>query len=112
MVTPRVLSEIATYANGIGPDKSRSVAGNIAGNPLGQPTGLVRNAHRVGLLLRPFTHCQQTGHRRRPEREPGRRRARELPQTAAVSDFRSAGSPIRLEVPERVAGRVLTTGCV
>lgn len=55
LVTPQGLSEIAKYANGIGPDKSRIVAGNTAGNPLGQPTGLVPNAHRVGLLLHPFT---------------------------------------------------------
>jgi glycerophosphoryl diester phosphodiesterase len=55
LVTPRSLREIATYANGIGPDKSRIVAGNTAGHPLGRPTGLVRDAHRVGLLLHPFT---------------------------------------------------------
>jgi glycerophosphoryl diester phosphodiesterase len=55
LVTPRGLREIATYADGIGPDKSRIVAGNTAGNPLGRPTGLVRNAHSVGLLLHPFT---------------------------------------------------------
>jgi glycerophosphoryl diester phosphodiesterase len=54
-VTPRGLAEIATYADGIGPDKSRIVAGNSAGKPLGQPTTLVRDAHRVGLLLHPFT---------------------------------------------------------
>jgi glycerophosphoryl diester phosphodiesterase len=55
LVTPQGLAEIATYADGIGPDKSRIVAGNSAGNPLGQPTTLVRDAHRVGLLLHPFT---------------------------------------------------------
>jgi glycerophosphoryl diester phosphodiesterase len=55
LVTPQGLAEIATYADGIGPDKSRIVAGNSAGNPLGQPTALVRDAHRVGLLLHPFT---------------------------------------------------------
>ncbi|MCW3003105.1 MAG: glycerophosphoryl diester phosphodiesterase [Conexibacter sp.] len=55
LVTPRGLAEIATYADGIGPDKSRIVAGNTAGNPLGSPTTLVRDAHRVGLLLHPFT---------------------------------------------------------
>lgn len=55
LVTPHGLSEIAKYANGIGPDKSRIVAGNTAGNPLGEPTGLVRDAHRVRLLLHPFT---------------------------------------------------------
>ena len=55
LVTPQGLAEISTYADGIGPDKSRIVAGNSAGKPLGQPTTLVRDAHRVGLLLHPFT---------------------------------------------------------
>ena len=55
LVTPQGLAEIATYADGIGPDKSRIVAGNSAGSQLGQPTTLVPDAHRVGLLLHPFT---------------------------------------------------------
>ncbi len=55
LVRPQGLAEIATYADGIGPDKSRIVSGNSAGNPLGQPTTLVRDAHRIGLLLHPFT---------------------------------------------------------
>ena len=32
-----------------------AVIRDSAGNPLGQPTTLVRDAHRVGLLLHPFT---------------------------------------------------------
>jgi glycerophosphoryl diester phosphodiesterase len=55
LVTPRGLAAIARYADGIGPDKSRIVAGNTAGTPLGDPTTLVRDAHRVGLLVHPFT---------------------------------------------------------
>jgi glycerophosphoryl diester phosphodiesterase len=55
MVTPQGLAEIATYADGIGPEKSRIVTGNTAGRPLGQPTTLIRDAHRVGLVLHPFT---------------------------------------------------------
>jgi glycerophosphoryl diester phosphodiesterase len=55
MVTPQGLAEIATYADGIGPEKSRIVRGNTAGSPLGQPTTLIRDAHRVGLVLHPFT---------------------------------------------------------
>src|SRR4051794_5426461 len=55
LVTPRGLAAIARYAEGIGPDKSRIVAGNTAGTALGQPTTLVRDAHRAGLLVHPFT---------------------------------------------------------
>jgi glycerophosphoryl diester phosphodiesterase len=55
LVTPQGLAEIATYADGIGPDKSRIIANNAAGKPLGQPTSLIPNAHRVGLLVHPFT---------------------------------------------------------
>jgi glycerophosphoryl diester phosphodiesterase len=55
LVTPRGLAAIARYADGIGPDKSRIVAGNTAGTALGRPTTLVRDAHRAGLLVHPFT---------------------------------------------------------
>jgi glycerophosphoryl diester phosphodiesterase len=55
MVTQSGLADIAKYADGIGPEKRRIVAGNFAGNPLGQPTTLIRDAHRVGLVLHPFT---------------------------------------------------------
>jgi glycerophosphoryl diester phosphodiesterase len=55
MVTPAGLSEIAKYADGIGPEKRRIVAGNVAGQPLGEPTTLIHDAHRVGLVLHPFT---------------------------------------------------------
>jgi glycerophosphoryl diester phosphodiesterase len=55
MVTPQGLAEIATYADGIGPEKRRIVAGNVAGGTLGAPTTLVRDAHRVGLVVHPFT---------------------------------------------------------
>jgi glycerophosphoryl diester phosphodiesterase len=55
LVTPKGLADIAKYADGIGPDKSRIVKGNTAGMPLKQPTTLIRDAHRVGLVLHPFT---------------------------------------------------------
>jgi glycerophosphoryl diester phosphodiesterase len=55
LVTPAGLAEIATYADGIGPEKSRIVPGNTAGTPLGEPTTLVRDAHREGLVVHPFT---------------------------------------------------------
>ena len=55
LVTPQGLHDIAGYADGIGPDKSRIIAGNSAGQPLGDPTTLVPDAHREGLLVHPFT---------------------------------------------------------
>jgi glycerophosphoryl diester phosphodiesterase len=55
LVTPQGLAEIARYADGIGPDKSRIVANNAAGKPLGAPTTLIGDAHSVGLLVHPFT---------------------------------------------------------
>jgi glycerophosphoryl diester phosphodiesterase len=55
MVTPAGLADIAEYADGIGPEKRRIVAGNVAGGKLGAPTTLIRDAHRVGLVLHPFT---------------------------------------------------------
>ena len=55
LVTPQGLHDIARYADGIGPDKSRIIAGNSAGQPLGAPTTLVPDAHREGLLVHPFT---------------------------------------------------------
>jgi glycerophosphoryl diester phosphodiesterase len=55
LVTRKGLAEIATYADGIGPEKSRIVPGNSAGTPLGAPTTLVRDAHRAGLVVHPFT---------------------------------------------------------
>jgi glycerophosphoryl diester phosphodiesterase len=55
LVTPAGLREIATYADGIGPDKSRIVPGNTANGHLGTPTTLIRDAHRAGLVVHPFT---------------------------------------------------------
>jgi glycerophosphoryl diester phosphodiesterase len=55
LVTPQGLRDIARYADGIGPDKGRIIAGNAAGKPLGDPTTLVRDAHGEGLLVHPFT---------------------------------------------------------
>jgi glycerophosphoryl diester phosphodiesterase len=55
MVTPQGLADIAEYADGIGPEKRRIVPGNTAGGTLGEPTTLIRDAHRVGLVLHPFT---------------------------------------------------------
>jgi glycerophosphoryl diester phosphodiesterase len=54
LVTPAGLAEIATYADGIGPNKSLIVPRD-AQNRLTSPTTLVRDAHRAGLLVHPWT---------------------------------------------------------
>jgi glycerophosphoryl diester phosphodiesterase len=54
LVTPAGLREIATYADGIGPDRSRIVPLD-ATRHLMAPTTLVGDAHRAGLVVHPFT---------------------------------------------------------
>jgi glycerophosphoryl diester phosphodiesterase len=48
------LRRVARYADGIGPDKSQIVPLDEEGR-LAEPTRLVRNAHRAGLLVHPYT---------------------------------------------------------
>lgn len=54
MLTPLGLREVATYANGIGPEKSLVIPRDAQGR-LGEPTALVRNAHAAGLVVHPYT---------------------------------------------------------
>ncbi|MGW4561702.1 glycerophosphodiester phosphodiesterase [Streptomyces sp. NPDC004561] len=54
LITPRGLREIAGYAQGIGPTLDLVVPKNADGT-LGEPTTLVSDAHRVGLVLHPYT---------------------------------------------------------
>jgi glycerophosphoryl diester phosphodiesterase len=54
LVTPAGLAEIATYAEGIGPNKNLIVPRD-AQNRLTSPTTLVQDAHQAGLLLHPWT---------------------------------------------------------
>ena len=54
MVTPAGLKAIATYAQGVGPEKSAVIPRDAAGR-LGAPTTLVADAHAVGLVVHPYT---------------------------------------------------------
>jgi glycerophosphoryl diester phosphodiesterase len=54
LATPEGLAEIATYADGIGPNKNLIVPRDADGRLL-DPTGLVRDAHRAGLQVHPWT---------------------------------------------------------
>jgi glycerophosphoryl diester phosphodiesterase len=54
LITPIGLRQVARYAAGIGPDKNMIVPRD-ATNHLLTPTTLVRDAHRAGLLVHPYT---------------------------------------------------------
>jgi glycerophosphoryl diester phosphodiesterase len=54
LATPEGLREIATYADGVGPNKNLIVPRDDAGNLL-DPTSFVRDAHRAGLQVHPWT---------------------------------------------------------
>jgi glycerophosphoryl diester phosphodiesterase len=54
LVTPTGLKDIATYAYGIGPGLSRIIPVDSA-NHAQPPTTLVRDAHRAGLAVHPWT---------------------------------------------------------
>ena len=54
IVSATGLREVATYAEGLGPSKDQVIPLDAAGK-LGQPTVLVANAHRAGLVVHPYT---------------------------------------------------------
>ena len=54
MITPAGLKAIASYASGIGPEKSMVIPRDAAGK-LSKPTALVRDAHAAGLKVHPYT---------------------------------------------------------
>ncbi len=54
LMTPAGLREVATYADGIGPDKSSIIPTDSQGRSM-QPTSLVADAHRAGLVVHPYT---------------------------------------------------------
>jgi glycerophosphoryl diester phosphodiesterase len=54
MATSGGLKTIATYADGIGPNKALVIPRNFLGN-LGEPTSLVADAHEAGLAVHPWT---------------------------------------------------------
>ena len=54
IVSAAGLREVATYADGVGPSKDQIIPLDAAGK-LGQPTSLVADAHRAGLVVHPYT---------------------------------------------------------
>jgi len=85
------LREVARYADGLGPDKNQIVPRD-AQNRLTAPTSLVKDAHRAGLVVHPYTF--------RPENTflPGG-----LPRGRPVEP----GVPARPRRPARRAGALL-----
>jgi glycerophosphoryl diester phosphodiesterase len=56
MATADGLAEIATYADGVGPEKSYVIPRDAAGNlDPANVTDFVRNAHAAGLKVHPYT---------------------------------------------------------
>lgn len=54
MITPEGLTQVASYADAIGPD-IRSIIPLDAQQRLGTPTSLVHDAHAAGLQVQPYT---------------------------------------------------------
>jgi len=54
MATPAGLTEISTYAYGVGPSKDYVIPRDASGNSL-PPTAFVANAHAAGLKVHPYT---------------------------------------------------------
>lgn len=54
LVTPQGLRRVARYADGIGACKDRLIPRNADGT-LGQPTAVLRDAHRAGLVVHAWT---------------------------------------------------------
>ncbi|MBX9694777.1 MAG: glycerophosphodiester phosphodiesterase [Cyanobacteria bacterium] len=54
MIKPENLAEIASYAQGIGPNKNLILPRDRDGKLL-KPTDLVENAHKAGLVVHPWT---------------------------------------------------------
>lgn len=56
MATPAGLAQIASYAQGVGPEKSFIIPLDSAGNlDLSHATSFVKDAHMVGLQVHPYT---------------------------------------------------------
>lgn len=54
MATADGLKAVAAYADGVGPNKALVIPRTLLGN-LGDPTTLVKDAHKVGLAVHPWT---------------------------------------------------------
>lgn len=70
MLKPIGLREVATYANGIGPEKNSVIPRDASGN-LASPTALLANAHAAGLVVHPYTFRPENAFLPKSLRAPG-----------------------------------------
>nr|MBA2514157.1 glycerophosphodiester phosphodiesterase [Solirubrobacterales bacterium] len=72
MATPAGLSEIARYADGVGPSKDYIVprAGGTPARELA-PTSFVDDAHRAGLVVHPYTFRNENAFHSAEKQNPG-----------------------------------------
>lgn len=75
MMAPLGLREVATYADGIGPERAQVVPRTPSGG-LAEPSALVRNAHAAGLLVHPYTLRPENNFLPKQLRGPGDEAAR------------------------------------
>ena len=130
MATPAGLRKIATYADGVGPWKNYIIPRN-ADDCSGKPTSFVKDAHRRGLVVHPYTFRRENTFvplraalvvRPRRDRRPRlgdppvhpgrggrllhRQRGLRRPGPLLASPFDAAGrAPRRLPAPVRAARR-------
>ena len=86
MATPAGLRKIATYADGVGPWKNYIIP-RTADDCTGKPTSFVKDAHRAGLVVHPYTFRRENTFTavRAATRRP-------IPPGSATSSRRSASS--------------------
>jgi glycerophosphoryl diester phosphodiesterase len=86
MMTPIGLSEIALYADAIGPS-TRSVIPLADDGTLGKPTALVRDAHAAGLEVHPYTFRPENHFLPKNLRSDGGDKARN--ETGSIAEIRT-----------------------
>jgi glycerophosphoryl diester phosphodiesterase len=103
LATPEGLAWIATYADGIGPNK-RLIVPLDHDRQLRPPTNLVDDAHRAGLEVHPWTFRSEPeflapGYERQPEREY--EQFYELGVDGVFSDFPEVAVGVRRRLGEK-----------
>ncbi len=118
LTTPSGLKWVARYADGLGPDKAQIVPRD-AQNRLLAPTTLVRDAHRAGLQVHPYTFRPENNFLAADHREGNPADCRSTSPPAATSPPSSSSSsssastacsPTTRTPPWRCGGRCSSRG--